>query len=376
MGLRLDGTLVSAGVEKLENTRGLIDIAASDHILGLRKDGTVAVLAGVGDACDVGDWKDVYVIAAGKGCSLGLKWDGTMLQAGSPSSGSLMDNGEKDNDRLGIKAIAAGGLARASVRTDGTVRVAGSLLEKPVIPVAGQEDSARRIIHEVRDATAVSVGCAYGACCVAVLKEDGTVVAVRRSANRESAALWTSVSEWADITAISMGNDHMVGLKKDGTVVMADAKKRNSNVPSWRDMIAVSAGKNHTVGLRKNGTVVADGENNYGQCKVSGWQRIVAVSAGEHHTVGLKRDGTVFATGRNSDGQCQVSDWKDIVAISAGDSHTVGLKRDGTVVAAGRGSWGQCKVDDWRDIVAVSAGSFCTIGLKKDGTLVAVGNND
>ena len=190
------------------------------------------------------------------------------------------------------------------------------------------------------------------------------------------------IAESASISAknsafISAGDDHTVGLKKDGTVVaVGDNDEGQCDVSGWRDIIAVSAGDNHTVGLKRDGTVVAVGLNGYGQCDVSGWRDIIAVSAGDNHTVGLKRDGTVVAVGFNVDGQFDVSGWSDIIAVSAGHNYIVGLKRDGTVVAVGFNDDGQCDVSGWSDIIAVSAGCGHTVGLKKDGTVVAVGFNE
>ena len=205
------------------------------------------------------------------------------------------------------------------------------------------------------------------------LKVDGTVVVAGGwNANGEC-----EVNGWKDIMAISAGDDHTVGLKVDGTVVAVGLNEDGQcNVSNWKDIVAISAGSFHTVGLKADGTVVAVGENENGQCNVSDWKDIVAISAGYAHTVGLRADGTVEAVGRNRGGQCDVSDWKDIVAISAGMYYTVGLKADGTVVAVGSNKQGQCDVNDWTDIVAISAGFNYTIGLKADGTLVAVGLND
>ena len=84
------------------------------------------------------------------------------------------------------------------------------------------------------------------------------------------------------------------------------------DVDSWSDIVAVAAGEVHTVGLRSDGTVVVAGDNVWGECNVDGWTDIVAVAAGWGHTVGLRSDGTVVATGWNDAGQCDVSDWKNI----------------------------------------------------------------
>ena len=217
------------------------------------------------------------------------------------------------------------------------------------------------------------------------LKKDGTVVAVGWNSYGQC-----DTDDWTDIVAVSAGDYHTVGLKKDGTVVAGGRNDYGQcDTDAWTDIVAISAGFSHTVGLKKDGTVVAGGLNGFGKSDTENWTDIVAISAGDYHTVGLKKDGTVVAVGANcydeyeyayeydyDYGQCETGDWTDIVAISAGDYHTVGLKKDGTVVAVGDNDDGQCETGDWIDIVAISAGGYHTIGLKKDGTVVTVGDND
>ena len=186
----------------------------------------------------------------------------------------------------------------------------------------------------------------------------------------------TDADGWSDIVAVSAGDWHTVGLRRDGTVVATgDNSAGQCDIGDWSDIVAVAAGEFHTVGLRSDGTVVAVGDNSFGQCDVSDWYDIVAIAAEWNYTVGLHSDGTVVAVGRNDNGQCDVSDWSDIVAVAAGYTHTIGLHSDGTVVAVGGNGWGQCNVSGWRDIVAVAAGSRYTVGLHSDGTVVAVGSN-
>ena len=221
------------------------------------------------------------------------------------------------------------------------------------------------------------------------LKKDGTVVAVGGEGKDDYGRYYDrgqcNVSGWRDIVAVAACYNYTVGLKADGTVVAVGVNYSGQcNVSDWRDIVAVAADYSHTVGLKKDGTVVAVGDNKSGQCNVSTWRDIVAVAADYCHTVGLKKDGTVVAVGgegKNYDGeyydrgQCNVSGWRDIVAISTASYYTVGLKADGTVVAVGGNESGQCNVSTWRDIVAVAADSCHTVGLKKDGTVVAVGDN-
>ena len=204
------------------------------------------------------------------------------------------------------------------------------------------------------------------------LKFDGTVVACGKNDDGQC-----DVSEWTDIVAVATSYEHTVGLKSDGTVVACGYNHYGQcDVSHWTDIVTVATSYEHTVGLKSDSTVLACGKNDDSQCNVSGWTDIVAVAAGHIRTVGLKSDGTVVACGYNEYGQCNVSGWTDIVEIAASEKHTVGLKSDGTVVACGHNKYGQCNVSGWTDIVEIAAGNFHTVGLKSDGTVVACGYNE
>ena len=188
-------------------------------------------------------------LAAGYNHTVGLKADGTVVAAGSYSSGQYDVSGWRD-----IVAVAAGIFHTVGLKADGTVAAAG-------------------------------------------WNDDGQC----------------DVSGWRDIVAVAAGTEHTVGLRADGTVVTVGANEEGQcDVSGWRDIVAVSAGDSYTVGLRADGTVVAVGYNEYGQCDVSDWTDIVAVAAEWVHTVGLKADGTVVAVGDNGYGQCDVSGWANI----------------------------------------------------------------
>ena len=193
-----------------------------------------------------------------------------------------------------------------------------------------------------------------------------------------------------DVTAISLGSVHSLGLHPDGTVTGSGSNTLGElDLDSWTDIVAIDAGWGYSLGLRSDGTVLAAGDDSYGLSSgTADWTDIVAVDGGYYHTVGLKADGTVVAAGSNEKGQCNVGDWTDIVAISAYQYHTVGLKADGTVVTTGDFATlykAVTKLDpsdsdpdfsgisDWTDIVSVAAGDKFTLGLKADGSLVYVG---
>ena len=198
------------------------------------------------------------------------------------------------------------------------------------------------------------------------LRADGTVVVASADEGRDDA------ENWSNIVAICNEEFFKVGLKSNGTVVTTGPFYA---VNGWRNIADIAAGDGYVVGLTTDGRVVACGEDNsFGQCDVSGWSNIVAISAGYNHTVGLEADGTVVAVGNNETNACSVSDWEDIVAISAGALHTVGLRSDGTVVSTTDDP--MYDVSGWSDIVAVSAGHFHIIGMKADGTILVTGLDD
>ncbi len=195
-----------------------------------------------------------------------------------------------------------------------------------------------------------------------------------------------NVTSWSDVVSISAGHNHVVGLKKDGTVVSTRVLKSvdqfngdeynvnfgQDRVEDWSDIVAVSAGMYHTVGLKSDGTVVSTEMINatetvdYGQTDVESWTDIKKIYATYGGTIGVKSDGTVVAVGvvKDADG------WTDIVDISNYYDTVAGLKSDGTVVAIGDNIHGECDVEGWTDIVQVETSGMFTAGLKSDGTVV------
>lgn len=104
-------------------------------------------------------------------------------------------------------------------------------------------------------------------------------------------------------------------------------------VGDWKDIIAISAGEYHTVGIKKDKTVVSTkfiGQKNLnsGQTEVGDWQDIVQIIANTYETVGLKADGNVICT-KNQ----RVKHWKDFVAIIKTESGSIcGLRTDGSLI--------------------------------------------
>lgn len=240
-----------------------------------------------------------------------------------------------------------------------------------------------------RDITAIAAGCYH----VVGLKKDGTVVAVGAADQFRNVGQCQTES-WNDVKEIAVADSYTVGLKSNGSIVVCGNAIHNKNDMSsgyltgvFKNIIAqaflpklvefkhVFASKQDLFGLNKDGTVEA--YNTYDACR--NWRDIVDVvsSPAVSHVIGLTKDRTVVAYGKNEYGECDVDKWSDIVAVAVGGgffgAFTVGLRYDGTVVAVGSNEYGQCRTSTWRDIVAIAAGERHTVGLRANGTVVAVG---
>lgn len=225
------------------------------------------------------------------------------------------------------------------------------------------------------------------------LQNDGTIV----TAGMGYGILAQYAAGWSNLREIILGDSglgppHVVGLKKDGTVVAEgwsgrrkvgeevswdkDGGGEECKVSTWKNIKQIVAGDNYTAGLTTANTVVVSFRDNYDFSSATSWKDIAFLTAGENHLVGFKTDGSVVATGANYNSECEVSNWSNMITVCAGRNHTLGLKTDGTVVATGDNEYGQCNTSDWKNIVAIWAGNLCSLGLKSDGTFVFAGETE
>ena len=328
--------------------------AGSFHTVLARLDGaTIAIGKNDKSQCHVETWRDVVHVAAGYQHTLGLRPDGTVLAAGDNSIGQC-NVGTWDD----IIRLAAGRDGSVGLKSDGMV-------------VATRYDvSTWWGIRQI----------AAGYTIVAGLKYDGTVQVTGDTFSSDLTAIAQEVSTWTDIEHVAVGSDgHVVGLRKDGTVVAAGPNTYGQcDTAALSGIVQIAAGGRHTVALRSDGTTIAIGDNSEGQCDVGSWTEVVQLAAGDLHTAGLRSDGSLFGAGSNSYWQRNFKSWRDIVQIAgygaSTESVTIALLADGTVLAQGDNSYGLCDAESWQDIIQVAVGPFHALGLKSDGTVVAVGN--
>lgn len=288
----------------VQKWRDIVAVSAGNqHTVGLRSDGTV-VAAGFNTygECDVSDWSDIVEITAGYCFTAGLKSDGTVVYTGYNNLSKLYDV----SDLTGVIAIDsshASGRALDCLLSDGTWIRRGH--------VGGDEWGNSEKMYTFVDVAA---------------DENGYI------------------SKAGDIIDISTGTACSVGLKANGTVKLIRNLKLDGysgyhkpdilmsgafDASSWRNIVAVSANREHVVGLRKDGTVAFTGplDSRYKQhYDMSDWTNITGIYAGGEYIIGLTEDGTLLAAGMTyiADGEWErldVSALNRKVTIEEGTSY-------------------------------------------------------
>ena len=178
---------------------------------------------------------------------------------------------------------------------------------------------------------------------------------------------------------VSVGDQRIVGFTADGKSLVEywdNAEMRKSKVESWTDVVQVAAAGDHIIALKKNGTVVAEGNNKYQECNVGGWKNIIKIVTNPCYTVGLRSDGMLEIAGfiygdSSGEHRKQIKEWRNIKDIYIGDGATspttIGLTTDGHVVVAGKFSVLASAISEWTDVVEVAITDNAVMGLRSDG---------
>ena len=259
-------------------------------------------------------------VCAGAGMTAVLHDDGTVTSNWTENKTEAVTVDGEWNEWSDLVDLSIFAESMIGLRSDGTVVVCGGRTDE-------KWWSSYTVAHDLstwKNVVQVSAGIFD----YAALMADGSVKVTGSVSTK-------SLSETTGFTQISMG-DCLLALRNDGSVYcFYPGEESPYHTANWTDITQVSAGWDHAVGLKADGTVVATGNNDEGQCGVEAWHDIVQVCAGRQHTIGLCADGTVVTTGLDYYGELDLGEWQDIVEIDSHYNHTVGLKSDGTLVFAG-----------------------------------------
>lgn len=409
LGLKADGTLLSAGGYiangdwDVSQWHNIVDFSVGYHqVLGVKSDGTVVAAGYNHNGCiSVKNWTDIIAVDTDGNASgwhtVGLKSDGTLVAVGDNTYGQCNVKEWADiamPGQLNSKPKEAPTDQQAQYDAAEKLLASGETAKAAIaFGKLGDYADARERSFVLWDEVAVRDTVAVGNHHTLGLKNNGTVVVAGQNIRHVGSAHrrqvfpmpqgqgQCDVGDWSDIIAVAATGTCSVGLRADGTVVGAgligsdESGEIWKEIESWQDIVSITVG-NGVTGLKMDGTVVST------NLDLSDWADIVAISSGAV-TVGLKADGTVLVAGNNYyKDVCNVEQWTDIVAIFAGNSSasgkawTIGLQSDGTVVATGDNGDGQCNIEDWIDIRSISVSSWekhITYGIKEDGTVLYAG---
>lgn len=174
--------------------------------------------------------------------------------------------------------------------------------------------------------------------------------------------------------ANNIANDVSTIAAVSYAVTWGDPYGINGFVPtSIDDLVSISAGDHHVVGLRKNGTVVQWGNAMQSPAAAQNLTGVIAVAAGGNGSYALKSDGTVVAWAVGDIPQTPPANVADVVAISSGFTGCIAVKSDGTVMQWGTITWGSQDPNAVSGVVAVSGSQYTVAALRWDGSVMTWG---
>jgi hypothetical protein len=194
------------------------------------------------------------------------------------------------------------------------------------------------------------------------LKEDGTIISSTMNTQQEN-EIDKTVSSWSDIVWIDTADTGIVGVKKDGSVLLAlnycsdsAIRKLERKLSKWTDIrMAEFSGildRFRVVGLSKSGEIVEAQFEELREYDLDSYEELtgaVKICAGEVFTAGLMPDGTLRITcGGEYEGFVQnqpdyiriidlprLDDTKNVLDINHCGDILVVLQKDGTILTGG-----------------------------------------
>lgn len=290
---------------------GKISIARSYpvEITALKSDGTVLNLNAPGEKT-TNNWQGVKAIMNGDWVTLGLKGDGTVYAAGDssfnkeysletyPATWKNISYFVKNRYMPHAYSAKDGILYRFTSKGGDTIT-----LEPSLVDIA---DFYNGIYYIRADGTAIykKVSSSY-------------IIANEKRVNE-------SFNNWKNVVSLDTdGNGliYLIGLDRNGKVLIAStdepSKEEDSvdyairSATQWTDIIDIAAGEGSIVGLKVDGTVVVAWKYYKGEC--DGWRDIVAIATDHDVILGLKVDGTIVSTplkDYEANEQITLNNWK------------------------------------------------------------------
>lgn len=172
-----------------------------------------------------------------------------------------------------------------AMRWDGLVRLASPTTYNLLRASNGSSDGSVIRSYDAKDFVC---GFLY----TAVLNENGEAKLYAKPSSNSVIQLYKPVSSWSDIEKLCGGYKHIVGIKKDGSVLTAG--KASGSYEGWSDIVDAVAGYDYTVGLKNDGTCISSKP----EIDVSSWNNIEKIYGGYDYCIGFTKDGEFILSGK------------------------------------------------------------------------------
>jgi alpha-tubulin suppressor-like RCC1 family protein len=306
---------------------------------------------------------NINSVAAGEGFSLGLKGDGTVVFWGEKgftkamSSVSPLDPQEQTNELFEklqitkvdpVTGVPVGTNTSIFPRYFGDQEWRGSQVIRTFnLGVNSSGEIVTWVTNHEAAVLSNVVAIAAGGVNSLALKEDGTVISWGSApAARNPVPVPDGLN---NLVAISVGHGEgrrQAGLTTDGRVITWGSETIDRDATptaGLSNVVAISIGYNHSLALKKDGSVTGWGFNREGQATgiktpeapyvssglvtVSGQvlSHVIAISAGQEYSLALKEDGTVVAWGNHRFYRDVPTGLSGVVAVAAGDGYCLAI---------------------------------------------------
>lgn len=291
-----------------------------------------------------------HTIAAAIRCTVGVTYDNFVV-IGSTDVPYVFDISNWNN----IKSVSCVGEVLVGLTYDNTVVLAHTASYKYSDDVSDWTD-----IIQISAGNMFAIG----------LDRNGKVYGIGRNEEGQ-----LNFDDWCDIRQIATGHRFSVGMNGRGELFFtgqyADKYREQyeANRDAWNDILTIfaSGGYNanemgHVVGLKRDGTIVCLGDEfpNKAAGTVDDVQDVRLLAVGDYHLVAVTNSDEMIIIGdagtvESYEGQNikeRPDNWpvKEFVDLVAGRELTVGLTSDGEVYAMGAERQGQLEANNWGNI--------------------------
>ena len=257
VGLRSNGMVLATGDDSYGQCsevffwEDIVKISAGGtHTVGLKSDGTV-VAAGNNrqNQCNVGNWKNIVHIYAGQNATMAIDTNGRVYSTDTISNGIF--RALKDHYVSGCVSMDA--FFGITERDELSGYYIGGNADTPRFRIPGSIEAVQVDTNQFDSFALGSDGRIYTDAMHTYLHTDD----------------WDN---WTDIVKIAVGGDaDTIIFAQDSTGKLYSSGPYLSLALAWTDIMDFSIGTNHAVGVRSDGSVVACGEISSGQCNVGKW---------------------------------------------------------------------------------------------------------